>query len=105
MNRRFRGWSTTVISAQYDSQLVNVDHWHFVVGVYDDTPDVVKHYVDGVLVASYPELNTLPDYHIPMIIGDENNHLYAFNGVIDEVQLYNRALSDNEIWALWRADH
>ncbi len=102
---RFRfGRSATVISAQYDSQLVNDDQWHFVVGVYDDTHDVVKHYVDGVLVASYPELNTLPDYHIPMIIGDENNHLYAFNGVIDEVRLYNRALSDAEIWALWRAD-
>ena len=102
---RFRfGRSATVISAQYDSQFVNDDQWHFVVGVYDDNHDVVKHYVDGMLVSSYPEINSLPDYHIPLIIGDENNHLYAFDGVIDEVRLYNQALSDAEIRALWRAD-
>jgi hypothetical protein len=98
------GRSATVISAQYDSQVMNDDQWHFVVGVYDDTYDVVKHYVDGVLVSSYPEPNRLPDYPIPLIIGDENNHLYAFNGEIDDVRLYNRALSDAEIDALWHAD-
>ena len=102
---RFRfGRSATVISAQYDSQVVNDDQWHFVVGVYDDTHDVVKHYVDGIPVSSYPEPNSLPDYHIPLIIGDENNHLYAFNGLIDDVRLYNRVLSDAEIWALWNAN-
>ena len=94
----------TVISAQYDSQVVNDDQWHFVVGVYDDTHDVVKHYVDGVLVSSYPEPSSLPDYHIPLIIGDENNHLYAFNSLIDDVQLYNRVLSDAGTWALWNAN-
>jgi hypothetical protein len=52
----------------------------------------------------YDEPDSLPDQPIPLIIGDENNHLYAFDGEIDEVRLYNRALSDVEIWALWIAD-
>ncbi len=103
---RFRfGRSATVISAQYDSQFVNDNQWHLVVGVYDDTNNVVKHYVDGVVVSSYPELGSLPDNHIALIIGDENNHLYAFDGVIDGVRLYNRALSESEVWALWNGDN
>lgn len=83
---------------------VNDGQWHLVVGVYDDAQDVVKYYVDGVFVSSYTELQSLPDYHIPLIIGDENNHLYAFDGAVDDIRLYSRALSDAEIGALWSAN-
>lgn len=102
---KFRfGRSAILVSGQYDSQFVSDDRWHFVVGVYDDTHHLVKHYIDGALVQSYEDLQSLPDYHLALIIGDENNHLYAFNGVIDDVRLYSRALSDAEIWALWSAN-
>lgn len=82
---------------------MNDGQWHLVVGVCDDTQDVVKYFVDGVLVSSYTGLQSLPDYHIALIIGDENNHLYAFDGAVDDIRLYSRALSDAEIGALWSA--
>ena len=53
---------------------------------------------------TYDDAGSLPDDHIPLIIGDENNHLYAFNSIIDDVRLYGRALSDEETTALWQAD-
>ena len=53
-------------------------------------------------MSSYTELQSLPDYHIPLIIGDENNHLYAFDGAVDDIRLYSRALSDAEIEAFRR---
>ncbi len=102
---RFRfGRSAILVSGAYDSGYVNDDRWHFVVGVFDHTHSVVKHYIDGTLVLTYTDPVALPDYHIPLIIGDENNHLYAFNGAIDDVRFYNRALSDEEVTALWHAD-
>jgi Concanavalin A-like lectin/glucanases superfamily len=103
---RFRfGRSAILVGGQYDSQYVNDNQWHMVVGVFDHTHGVVKHYVDGARVLTYSDTVTLPDYHIPLIIGDENNHLYAFDGAIDDVRLYHRALSDAEVVALWNMKH
>jgi alpha-tubulin suppressor-like RCC1 family protein len=100
---RFRfGQSAAVISGLYDSQFVNDDQWHFLVGVFDHSHGTVKHYIDGALVLTYADSSPLPNYHIPLIIGDENDHLSAFNGIIDDVRLYSRALADDEIQALWR---
>ena len=62
------------------------------------------HYIDGYFASSYTDLQSLPDNPIPLIIGDENNHLYAFDGVIDDVRLYNRVLSEAEIWTLKYSD-
>ena len=98
------GRSVTVAGGQYDSDFVNDGQWHFVVGLFDSTNHVVKVYIDGYFASSYPDLQSLPDNHIPLIIGDENNHLYAFDGVIDDVRLYNRVLSEAEIWTLKYSD-
>jgi Concanavalin A-like lectin/glucanases superfamily len=101
---RFRfGRSALLVSSEYNSQYVNDNRWHLVVGVFDHTHAQVRQYVDGLLVLTYTDFTALPDNHIPLIIGDENNHLYAFNGVIDDVRFYSRALSDAEIAALWIA--
>jgi alpha-tubulin suppressor-like RCC1 family protein len=94
------GRSAAVASGQYDSDFVNDGQWHFVVGLYDSANHIVKYYVDGYFASSYTELQSLPDDHIPLIIGDENDQLDAFDGVIDDVRLYNRVLSEAEIGAL-----
>ena len=91
------GRSAAVASGQDDSDFVNDGQWHFVAGIYDSTNHAVKYYVDGYFASSYADLQSLPDHGIPLIIGDENNHLDAFDGVIDDVRLYNRVLSEAEI--------
>jgi hypothetical protein len=102
---RFRfGRSDNVASGEHDSQVVNDGQWHLLVGVFDHTQGVVKHYLDGTLVLTYTDAVSLPDNHMPLIIGDENSHLNPFSGVIDDVRLYCRALSDQEIMALWVAE-
>jgi PKD repeat protein len=98
------GRSATVAGGLYDSDFVNDGEWHFVVGLYDNTSHSVKYYIDGYFASSYTDLQSLPDNHIPLIIGDENNHLYAFDGVIDDVRLYDRVLSEAEIWTLKHSD-
>jgi hypothetical protein len=80
---------------------VNDGRWRFVVGVYDTVNHDVRYYLDGIFEAGYTELQSLLDNPIALIIGDENNHLYAFDGEIDDVRFYDRVLSDAEIWALW----
>jgi hypothetical protein len=82
---------------------VNDNRWHLVVGIFDHAQMQVRQYVDGLLVLTYTDFAYQPDDHIPLIIGDDNHHLSPFNGVIDDVRFYSRALSDAEIAALWIA--
>ncbi len=73
--------------------------WHLVTGTYDGT--TAKLYVDNTLVAS----DTFePDSSIyPLFIGrNYASNSYSWNGVIDEVRLYNRALSSPEVSAIYR---
>jgi len=73
--------------------------WHLVTGTYDGTTG--RLYVDGSLVATdtftAPSNSTLPLY-IGRYYGANG---YGWTGGIDEVRLYNRALSDAEVAQLY----
>jgi len=81
-------------------------HWHHVVGVCDEAGGTVKLYMDGQLLATgaITPGSGLLSSSMPMTIGarDAGNsnpvgYGYQFLGQIDEVAIYNRALSANEI--------
>jgi hypothetical protein len=70
--------------------------WYHVAAVYNDATSNVHIYVDGVAVLSEPAVQALPANNGPLYIGTG----YAgdqFRGRIDEVRLYNRALTAEEI--------
>ena len=79
-----------------------------VAGVFDDNADTLNLYVNGALVGS---LSTTHVYYQTPLTPAIGNNRWApgdgqwrpFNGVIDEVRLYNRALSTEEVLALYRA--
>ena len=68
-----------------------------VVGTFDGK--TVKIYVNGFLIDSIAFAgNYNPDVNIPLNIG--LNSYKRWNGVIDELRLYNRAISDKEVHRL-----
>ncbi len=71
----------------------NWTNWHHVVGVYNNKS--VKIYVDGILKNSGTLSGTMSNYGDGMFIGAIGS--YAFNGLIDEVKIYNKALTADEI--------
>lgn len=81
--------------------------WHHIVGVWTKGVSL-KIYVDGELAG---ENTTIPDRYLtdwgPIVlpsIGDYNRDiqpLRSFDGTIDEVRVYNRALSAEEVQALY----
>jgi hypothetical protein len=82
--------------------------WHFVVGMLDRTTNMLKLYVDGIEVNSIPSnLGSLSDgnINIPLSIGRffrtgwGSPHYYR--GVIDDVRIYNRVLTESEIQTLY----
>ncbi len=74
-------------------------NWHHYVMVADKAADIIRLYMDGVELTAarvangqWPTINNAD----PLRIGDSNG-AYRFNRSIDEVALFNRALSSDEI--------
>ncbi len=78
--------------------------WHLGVGTRDGTAKTIALYLDGVLVGSTsdPTTTTLAS-GVADLIGRRNacNSFNVFYGMIDDVRIYNRALSANEVLALY----
>jgi hypothetical protein len=68
--------------------------WAHVAGVYDGA--ALKLYVNGVLRASTPASGALQQSTRPIVIGGHPSW-NAFNGLIDEVRLYQQALSAAQV--------
>jgi hypothetical protein len=93
-------YSTTAKAVSGTTALLS-NTWYFVAGTYDGA--TLKVYVNGVLEASLAA--SLPagwDNAQPLAIGGRSNNSPAvgFNGTVDEVRMYSRALSQAEIQAL-----
>lgn len=82
---------------------LSLNTWHHVAGTYDGT--ALKIYVDGVEVGSTATSGTLNDTSTPFRIGSTNQTGMArfFDGLIDETELFSRALSADEIAAIYEA--
>ncbi len=74
--------------------------WHYVVGVYDGNNAYI--YIDGVLQSNKSFSGTLRSF-TPIIGGYMNNPADYLNGLIDDVRIYNRALSAAEVAAIYNA--
>jgi len=90
--------SSSVYISAFNS-LISINTWHYIVATYDINS--MNIYLDGVLKAT----TVSPDYPIQYVaktvkIGGGLTSRY-FNGSIDEVRIYNRALSQAEITLLY----
>lgn len=90
----------------YGTTVLTDGNWHHVavILVNDGTPDIseVRLYVDGVLETTGGSVSCLVNTgsSVDVRIGVHYSLLRYFNGLIDEVRIYNRALSAAEIAAL-----
>ena len=81
---------------------VTIGDWTFLAAVYDQDVETVKLYVNGVLICE-GEGKLGPGWeHIQ--IGSNPSHGRYFSGAIDEVRIYNRTLSADEIKALYEGE-
>ncbi|MGF1991282.1 MAG: DUF4347 domain-containing protein [Nostoc sp. ZfuVER08] len=77
------------------------DRWVHMVGTYDGS--MLRLYVDGVQIGSSPLTGNILVDNNPVTIGAAENYGEGtplgdrFNGLIDEVRIYNRALSATEV--------
>lgn len=79
------------------------NNWHHIVGTWDGT--TAKIYNNNVEVKSEIPVGTINDWTGNLVMGSDYDATFFFDGTIDEVRLYNRALSADEITLLYKSYH
>ncbi len=88
------------LAIAYDNTItLNLSQWYHVVGTYDGSTIVL--YLDGQLIDSNPASIPIGQNMVPVTIcrRQEKN---SFNGLIDEVRIYNLALNETEVQSLYQ---
>ena len=84
---------------------INDGEWHFIAATFDGTTQ--RLYIDGILEASGTNTNPAwTDNHhfcIGSFCDPSGNSFLTFGGLIDEVEVFNRALTAGEIAAIYHA--
>lgn len=80
----------------------NYSSWNNIVGVYNGSNVLI--YVDGVIQSDKPALTGLTASTTNQFrVGTDKNGAWGWDGSIDEVLIFNRSLSADEIEALYNA--
>lgn len=83
------------------STMFNDGAWHHVAMVVDPTD--IELYVDGVSYGTAPHDNSFPTNDAHFLVGRQNDASVYFDGAIDELRIYSRALSTVEVAGLAQA--
>jgi hypothetical protein len=91
------------------SQVLPPNKWHHLAGTYDKAENIIRIYANGVLQASINLnanecLSNPSSYHPPTIGAGTTGSGYSnhFDGIIDEVVMFNRELAASEILDIYK---
>lgn len=88
---------TTIIS----TEAINDGAWHLCVASRVQSTGVISVYVDGNLEATGTGNTNLLNASASLVFGQIESGGGFFNGCLDEIEIFNRALGNNEVNALY----
>jgi len=101
-NRYKNGSSSTFGSVSIINNNLGSGVWYNIIYTHNNSFD--KIYIDGILVDSQNSVQLGGTNTAPLIFGCLNNYLGNFNGKIDDIAIYNRALTQSEITQLYNSN-
>ena len=78
------------------------DKWHHVTFTRETTVGESRLYTDGIEQNRTNITANMDNVNVALLVGMRNGAAHPWNGQIDEVRLYNRALSAGEINKLYQ---
>lgn len=94
------GWGTQGVGGAVSNSTFSVGEWHHVMVSYDSEAPSMTFYLDGVQI-DQKAMNAKHEWFT-----NETPAIYfagfGFNGLLDEAQIYNRALSDEDVAKAYR---
>jgi hypothetical protein len=105
---KFHDYNGTEFCQVIGSSVINDGEWHHLVGVRDRSNGVSRVYVDGSLDGETPDTNAnveIPlDNYLTIGRRSHSGERY-FNGLIDQLQIFDEALTAADVLALYYAEH
>ncbi|NCC23336.1 MAG: DUF1566 domain-containing protein [Alphaproteobacteria bacterium] len=90
------------VIAQNDAVVVDIGRFYHGTCVYDSVTNTLSAYLDAALMEGQDGLGvTPPNTADPVLIGRRMTNSDEFNGKIDDVRIYNRALTADEIMEIY----
>jgi hypothetical protein len=101
------GWINTAVDIPAPQGDIPLNSWQMVTYVIDDTAKQFQLYLNGALVTppspiSYTGTPQLMRSGLEMRLGNSSGTEYLANGLLDDVAIWNRALSAADILALYQ---
>ncbi len=98
------GISTGNYSNASSTTSINFNTWTHVAATYNSSE--IKLYLNGIETGSLITTGTMPITYAPLFIGahDSSSDRNPFYGKLDELRIYNRALTESEIKQLYELD-
>ncbi|MGC8586126.1 MAG: LamG-like jellyroll fold domain-containing protein, partial [Candidatus Micrarchaeia archaeon] len=97
-------WSNqgNTFQSQYYGGIIKPNTWYLVTGVWNGNRNTLSVYVNGNLVATGAGNGTVGTFVNGFNIGGSYPGMYTFNGLISNVQIYNTALTQQQIMQQYR---
>jgi len=100
LNMRMKGTANNY-DYLYSASAVTTGSWQHWAAVYDASGQTFKWYKNGVLDKTYTSINAGDMTNATnLLIGQSQNWSGFYNGKLDELRMYNRALSSTEVGTL-----
>jgi Leucine-rich repeat (LRR) protein len=98
------------VSVYCDTAQFNLHTWYHVVCIADNNTSSLKYYLNGQRVKQVDlekDFNITTTYDLVIGRHDTSNDggsawPYPFNGYVDDIRIYNRALSDNDVQGIYQ---
>ena len=81
------------------SQGYSINNWYMFTVTYEGT--IQKLFMNGVLVNSQPKTGSLQTSNLPLLFGNIGGNSAYFDGILDDIGIWNRALTQQEITDLY----
>lgn len=91
--------TTHGVTSVYSDFPIKIDQWYHLASTYDG--ETFKLYIDGNLTDEVKVQNGIKITPEPIIIGNNSTHNFAWKGKLDEIRIWNKALSADEIANNW----
>jgi hypothetical protein len=97
MNNNQLRWETDGGQNSYADTLIEANQWYHAVGTYDFSTGLAKIYINGEFDKEISFTSDKNFTTIPVIIGGYGVGAYPFDGIIDDVGIFNVALTEGDV--------
>ena len=94
---------TKQASTGYQTIGLSYNTWHNIVGTYNDSTGDLKLYLDGVLKTTASATSDSNSASLDLNLGRATDGSYLLNGRIDEVGIWNTALTSTQVAEIYNA--